>query len=160
MAGVGRLPTTVTTAGALATLPCRSVAVRVTGLLPRLAQVKVLRLGSVPEVRLTKPDGDTQTLTRGSRPDYLVTQTEQLGVHVVRWADPAGKGEQSRRFAVNLFDPLESDLAVLKEVKIGNATIAADAPRKQPRDLWKYPVLLGLLALVVEWWVYNKRVQI
>ena len=123
-------------------------------------QVKVLRLGSVPEVRLTKPDGDTLTLTRGSRPDYLVTQTEQLGVHVVRWADPAGKGEQSRRFAVNLFDPLESDLAVLKEVKIGNATIAADAPRKQPRDLWKYPVLLGLLALVVEWWVYNKRVQI
>ena len=123
-------------------------------------QVKVLRLGGVPEIRLTKPDGESLTLARGGRPDYLVTQTDQVGVYVARWSDPAGKGEQVRRFAVNLFDPLESDLAVLQEVKIGNATVAADAPRRQPRDLWKFPVLLGLLALVVEWWVYNKRVQI
>ena len=123
-------------------------------------QVKVLRLGAVPEIRLTKPDGEALTLARGGRPDYLVTQTDQVGVYVARWADAAGKGEQSRRFAVNLFDPLESDLAVVKEVKIGNATVVADAPRQQARDLWKFPVLVGLLALVLEWWVYNRRVQI
>jgi hypothetical protein len=125
----------------------------------RPGQVKTLRLGSVPELRLTKPDGAAVTLERGTRPDFLVTQTDQLGVYAARWTDPAG-GEQTRRFAVNLFDSLESDLAVQREVTIGNSTVGADAPRRAPRDLWKYPVLLGLLALVVEWWVYNKRVQI
>lgn len=123
-------------------------------------QVKPLRLGGIGELRVTKPDGETIKLERGSRPDFIVTNTDKLGVYVVRWTDPASRNEQTRRFAVNLFDPLESDLSVMKEIKIGNATIQADAPRKQPRDLWKFPVLLGLLVLVLEWWVYNRRVQI
>jgi hypothetical protein len=28
------------------------------------------------------------------------------------------------------------------------------------RPLWKWVVLVGLLAVMLEWWVYNKRVQI
>ena len=38
--------------------------------------------------------------------------------------------------------------------------VAASGERKQPVDLWTWPVLAGLLVLVLEWWVYNKRVQI
>ena len=40
------------------------------------------------------------------------------------------------------------------------ARLQADAPRKQPRELWKWVVLAGLLAVMLEWWVYNMRVQI
>ncbi|MGL6076310.1 MAG: vWA domain-containing protein [Fimbriiglobus sp.] len=123
-------------------------------------QTKIIRIGSVPELQLKRPLGESMTIARGTRADFLLTQTDLLGQYSVRWTDLAGKGEQTRRFAVNLYDPLESDLSVLKEIKIGNATIQADSPRKQPRDLWKWPVLVGLLALVVEWWVYNRRVQI
>ncbi len=126
----------------------------------RPGQVKVLRLGGVREIRLTKPDGDSSKLERGSRADFALAGTDQLGVYQVRWDDPGGKGGQSRRFAVNLFDPLESDLAPAGAVTIGSATVQAGEPRKQPRDLWKWPVLAGLLVLVLEWWVYNKRVQI
>ena len=43
---------------------------------------------------------------------------------------------------------------------IGAQTIVAGEARKQPRDLWKYVVLAGLIVVLVEWWVYNKRVQI
>lgn len=127
--------------------------------------VKLLRLGGVGEVRVTSPTGDTTALARGSRSDFAIAGTDRLGVYAVRWTEPpgpggAGGGEQLRRFAVNLLDPLESDIAPVTEVTIGSQTMTAGDPRKQPRDLWKWPVLLGLLTLVAEWWVYNKRVQI
>ncbi len=126
--------------------------------------VKLLRLGGVGEVSVTAPDGSTSKLNRGPRADFAVANTDKLGVYAVRWTDPPGPGtpggEQLRRFAVNLFDPLESDLAPVSEVTVGALTVSAGEPRKQPRDLWKWPVLLGLLVLVAEWWVYNKRVQI
>ncbi len=125
----------------------------------RPGQVKPLRLGNVAKVRVSPPAGATVPLERGSRPDFLVTGTDSVGVYTARWDEPSG-GEAVRRFAVNLYDPLESDLAVKSEVKIGNATVAAGRPRKQPRDLWKLPVLLGFLALAAEWWFYNRRVQI
>jgi hypothetical protein len=64
---------------------------------------------------------------------------------------------------VNLFpqgDHDEGDLAPVREVKIGEQVIGTDEPRKAPRDLWKYAVLAGLVVLLAEWWVYNKRVQV
>lgn len=123
-------------------------------------QVKHLRLGGASEVRVTMPDGRTEKLERGARADFAVAGTDRLGVYQVRWDEPGGKGSQSRRFAVNLFDPLESDLAPKGDVQVGAVTVAAGGERKQPVDLWKWPVLAGLLVLVLEWWVYNKRVQI
>jgi hypothetical protein len=123
-------------------------------------QVKRLQLGGVPEIRVTRPDGTTDRLERGARADFALAGTDQLGLYVVRWDDPGGQGAQSRRFAVNLFDPLESDLAPTQDVTVGEITVAAGGERKQPLDLWKWPVLAGLLVLVLEWWVYNKRVQI
>jgi hypothetical protein len=126
--------------------------------------VKLLRLGGVGEVNVTAPDDTVTKLNRGPRADFAIANTDKLGVYAVQWTDPPGPGtpggEQLRRFAVNLFDPLESDIAPVSEVTVGAQTVSAGEPRKQPRDLWKWPVLLGLLVLVAEWWVYNKRVQI
>jgi hypothetical protein len=126
----------------------------------RPGQVKHLRLGGTPDARVSPPDGPSYKLERGSRPDFAVAGTDRLGVYTVRWDEPGGKGTQTRRFAVNLFDPLESDLAPVSQVTVGNTTVTAGEPRKQPRDLWKIPVLAGLVVLVLEWWIYNRRVQI
>jgi hypothetical protein len=43
-------------------------------------------------------------------------------------------------------------------VQIGAETVAAGETRRQPRELWKYAVLAGLLFLLAEWYVYNRRV--
>ena len=123
-------------------------------------QVKHLRLGGATEIRVTKPGGDPERLARGARADFAVAGTDRLVPPHLIHAEPGGKGSQSRRFAVNLFDPLESDLAPKGDVQVGAVTVAAGGERKQPVDLWKWPVLAGLLVLVLEWWVYNKRVQI
>ncbi|MFO0850573.1 MAG: BatA and WFA domain-containing protein [Gemmataceae bacterium] len=122
-------------------------------------QVKHVRAGGATSIKVTAPDGGSTTLERGTRADFTVAGTDKVGVYAARWTEPGG-ADGARRFAVNLFDPLESDLAVAQQVTVGSTTVAADAPRKQPMDLWKWPVLLGLLVLVGEWWVYNRRVSI
>ena len=43
-------------------------------------------------------------------------------------------------------------------VQIGSESVAASSTRRQPRELWKIFVLLGLLVLLGEWYVYNKRI--
>ena len=121
--------------------------------------VQVVRPGGATTARIRSPNGSLESLDRGTRPDFLIAGTDELGVYAVTWSNPDG-GEATRRFAVNLFDPLESDLTPASAVTIGTNTITAGEPRKEPVDLWKLPVLLGLLAVVLEWWVYNKRVSI
>ena len=126
----------------------------------RPGQLKAIRLGSIPEVKLTTPSGESSTLTRGSRPEFTVATTDRVGIYTLDYTDALG-ASQVRRFAVNLFDPLESDLSVVRdELKIGNTAVATTSPRPQARDLWKLPVALGFLALLAEWWVYNKRVRL
>jgi hypothetical protein len=118
---------------------------------------KTLRLGGTKAVRVAQPDGSAKTFERGNRPDIIYSDTHTLGVYTATWDD------QTRRFAVNLFpnsDHDEGDIAPAKEVTIGSQTIAAGEAKKQPRDLWKWLVLVGLIVLAAEWWVYNRRVQI
>jgi len=50
------------------------------------------------------PDNHEETLTRGTRADFSYGKTERVGVYDVKW-----DGGQ-RSFAVNLFDPEESNL--------------------------------------------------
>lgn len=120
-------------------------------------QEKILRLGSAKTIMVTRPDGRRATFDRGKRPDFAYSDTGLLGVYSAVWDD------QIRRFAVNLFptaDHDEGDIAPVAEVAIGAQTIVAGQERKQPRDLWKYAVLAGLIVVLLEWWIYNKRVQI
>ncbi|MFO0937400.1 MAG: BatA and WFA domain-containing protein [Gemmataceae bacterium] len=120
----------------------------------RPGQVKPLRLGAVAEIQVTKPDNSTKTVSRGNRADFSYAETGQLGVYTVAWSG------ESRRFAVNLFDNQESDLAPAPAIQIGETNIDAGDVRKTPKDLWKWVVLLGLAVIMGEWWFYNKRVQI
>ena len=80
--------------------------------------------------------------------------TSELGVYEALWED------QTRRFAVNLFDPNESNIEPRPSVKIGEVEIQAGPARKQPRELWRWAVLFGLIFLLLEWWVYNRRVHV
>ncbi|MEO2091343.1 MAG: hypothetical protein ABGY75_17940, partial [Gemmataceae bacterium] len=84
--------------------------------------------------------------------------TDKLGVYTAEWGSGAAK--QTRRFAVNLFDAEESNLAPVNQFKVGAETVTAGDPKQVPRELWKLAVLLGLAVVLIEWWIYNRRVQI
>ncbi|WP_168219414.1 vWA domain-containing protein [Limnoglobus roseus] len=127
-------------------------------------QEKPIATGVTRRITVTSPDGKSKVFDRGTpRPEFIYTNTDQIGPYAATWAEPGTDRTAGRRFAVNLVPTAEhdeSDIAVTTEIRIGVETIAADEPRKQPRDLWKIAVLLGLLVLMAEWWVYNRRVQI
>jgi len=65
-----------------------------------------------------------------------------------------------RHFAVNLLDPNESNIEPRTEIKIGGEEVAAGQERRQPREVWKWIALAALVLLLVEWYVYNKRIYV
>ncbi len=124
----------------------------------RPGQAITFRPRGAKEIFVTKPGESTGAKAERStnRADVVYSGADVLGPYAAEW------GTTTRRFAVNLFDPLEGDLAPLDdgELKIGAESLTAGDTRKQPRDLWKYLLVVGLAVVMGEWWVYNKRVQI
>jgi hypothetical protein len=90
------------------------------------------------------------------------TETDSLGVYGV---DCAGK--KLHPFAVNLCDTAESNIAFdLNKagdptVKIGYVELAGQVgwtPAR--REIWPLLVGLGLAVLMLEWYIYNRRVSL
>jgi hypothetical protein len=69
-------------------------------------------------------------------------------------------GRVQRRFAVNLLDSSESDLVPRPAIDIGDAQVAPGEVHSRPRDIWQWIALAALLLLLLEWYVYNRRVYI
>ncbi|MCC6188951.1 MAG: hypothetical protein IT318_07945, partial [Anaerolineales bacterium] len=64
-------------------------------------------------------------------------------------------------FAVNLFEPSESDIRPAASIRIGRSDVAA-APRAAQGQLETWPWLAGLafLLLLLEWWLYHRGVTL
>jgi hypothetical protein len=121
-------------------------------------QVKTLRPDvAVDQVQITDPAGHTRTLERGSRADFSYGATDRVGVY------RAVSGAWQRSFAVNLLDAQESNIEPRPGVHIGAERVVLGQeihPLEQPRELWKFLVLLALGLLLAEWYIYNRRVYV
>lgn len=96
-----------------------------------------------------------KTLEREQRADFSFADTDRIGVYRVAW-----NGQVQRSFAVNLLDPEESNLEPRTEIQLGAERIIAGEARGQPRDLWPIVLLGAILLLLLEWYIYNRRVYI
>jgi hypothetical protein len=119
-------------------------------------KVKTLR-PDVPlkRIEVINPKGEAKLLERGTRPEFTYGDTEQVGIYGVRW-----DGQEQRSFAVNLLDAEESNLEPRGEIKVGDVEIQAGDSRGTPRDTWKWVALAALGLLLLEWYIYNRRVYI
>lgn len=120
-------------------------------------------------VVVAAPDGTEQTLRRRGEQPFVYRTTDQVGIYRV-----IEGGKEVRRFAVNLFDPDESDVrlrtgdtpeesnqAAIAAVRIGNIEVAAAAGAAPARqELWRWLLLGALAVLVFEWYVYHRRVYV
>jgi hypothetical protein len=104
------------------------------------------------------PSGATTELKEptGSRPGkFTFSGTGELGVYDVR-----SGGKTVERFAVNLFDPLESNLPPQKKFDVGPVEIEGKSGWEVVRrEIWRWLVLAGLVVLVLEWYIYSRRVS-
>ena len=132
-------------------------------------QSLALRTKSLAE-RLTikKPDGSETQVDRNKDGSYLFHETEQPGYYEI-----LEKDQVVGRFAVNLFDGQESDVRLtvaadddpndnvepVASLSIGHVEVKGTT-RPARQEIWRPILLLAILLLLVEWYIYNKRVYL
>jgi len=108
--------------------------------------------------QILSPSGAITTVDRGMDGRFIYTQTDTPGVYEVR---AEGLDYPVEVFCSNLFSAAESNLAIGKEIQTGADKIAAtDTTIRARQETWRWLLLLGLVLLMVEWVVFNKRVLI
>lgn len=109
-------------------------------------------------LRVRDPGGEQHDLTGGDMGRFSFSDTGELGVYEA-FAD----GKPLRRFAVNLFDGVESDIGPDLEpsIQIGYVKLAGQPGWEVARrESWKGLLVLGLAVLLLEWYIYNRRVYL
>ena len=110
-------------------------------------------------VLVNKPDSTTWTAEVGEEAIFF-NETGQLGLYQVSLRDGSGV-QPAGRFAVNLFNPVESIIQPAGVLRIGQATVetAVNGDIGQ-RELWPWLVALALAVLIVEWWVHHRGARL
>jgi len=103
------------------------------------------------------PGGKKITLPKARLGKFNFTGTGELGVYEV-FLD----GKLLKRFAVNLFHPLESDIRPRKDIEVGRVPVKGQGQNWETarRELWKLLLLIGLAVLLFELYVFHRRVHI
>ncbi|MEX0744445.1 MAG: VWA domain-containing protein [Phycisphaeraceae bacterium] len=102
--------------------------------------------------------GPTELAARVSRREAHLPPFARVGVY--RTSDESVEPPFDR-LAVNLLDPLESDVRVRGELNVGTSSVAAAADHALTRrEVWRWFVWAGLAMLMIEWLVYTRRMHI
>ncbi len=123
------------------------------GLLPG-EPVTIPLPANTKEVTVRRPDGTTDVVPVGGHPSLHYARTRNVGLYAV---SPTVEGQD--RFAVNLYNAVESLVAPAEQVSLGASRIEARTVSLDVnRPAWHYFLLILLGVLVLEWIVYNRRV--
>ena len=121
------------------------------------------------EVEFVGPDGTRTKVERSDQGAYPFYRTEQPGYYEVHDGD-----QIVGRFAINLFDPGESDIRLAvhpddnpddniepaASIQIGHVTVEGESTTKTRKTYWRPILLLAVGLLLFEWYVYNRRVYL
>ena len=109
----------------------------------------------VVEAIVTYPSGRSSKVRRSRQGRFEFLDTEELGSY------RAEIGQVTWHFAVNLFDEEESSIEPAKELQLGSELVTdVSAEVIARRELWKPLTVLALVLLLLEWYVYNRRVYV
>ena len=109
-------------------------------------------------VTVTSPTGEATAVQPDAQHAFIYVDTDDVGVYDVR--EDGGK-QVSQRFAVNLFDVLESRIQPQRVIDLGYEQIAGTAAVQPARiELWRWILLAVLGILIFEWYIYNRRVYL
>jgi hypothetical protein len=106
-------------------------------------------------ISVVTPGGESTSLAAYRPGKFSFKGTDELGVYEVQ----AG-GKTVQRFAVNLFDPMESKLPPRKKFDVGPVEIEGRSGWEVVRrEMWRGLLLMGLGVLCLEWYIYGRRVS-
>lgn len=110
------------------------------------------------EARVRRPDGgrDVQPVRGGAVATYAGTQ--RAGLYEVAFDDAA---KTTETFAANLLDATESNIAPNESFTVGSEAVeSVSAATEVNEPLWPYFVIAAIVVLLLEWFIYNRRVMV
>ena len=109
--------------------------------------VRIAPIGEGVTLHVQKPDNKTVEVV-----DSVFTETDQVGVYTL-FADDG----QLERFTVNLMDPEESALPHPGTAPTAEVPTAIESGlQPMPQEVWRIPVVLACVVLLLEWWFYHR----
>ena len=105
------------------------------------------------ELMVEKPSGEkVRVVAAEGESSVAFDDTDEVGVY--RTVAP----EDGQVFVVNLLSRTESNTAPVENISFGRKTLAAaNAAATANREIWRVLALVGLLVLMVEWYIYHRR---
>lgn len=126
------------------------------GAMPRIPRGNLVRADAkATEVKLIGPDR-TQTVRVPDSGDFVLPPLNHVGLYRTEPSIP-----QYERLAVNLLDPNESNVlpSNIAPGSVGSVDSSSQA-RSRFEWWWWLVACVALPLLMIEWWVYTRRVQI
>lgn len=126
--------------------------------LPPGAPVTIRFIENAEEAVITRPNNRRVTLPPDGS-EAVFVDTLQAGLYRIDLRR-AGETVKTEHFAVNLFDPAESQIEPQDNVMIGTSTITQDARAETGyREFWPWLLGVGIVILILEWAIYHRSLQ-
>ncbi len=113
--------------------------------------------GASEAVDVRSPSGKVTHVRRDRQNQLRFPGGEELGVYEV-----LEKDSTTSRFAVNLFNSAESDIRPrIRPLRLGASEAPVEGREEGARrETWRPLLLLALGFLILEWYIYNRRVYV
>ncbi|MEO1535377.1 MAG: VWA domain-containing protein [Planctomycetota bacterium] len=119
-------------------------------------------------VRVRIPNAQDMDLTPAPDGRVAFGPITTAGLYTLEWSGPAGPRDTvegsivSRALAVNLLDLNETDIRSQDTLPFasGDVAAAASGSADAPRRLWPWLLVLVMLIMLVEWYIYNRKVYL
>lgn len=112
--------------------------------------------GSSDGYEIRAPDGSTHRAERESDGAVVFGGSDAVGVYDLRQG-----ADVVARFGVALLSEAESNLRPLPDIDLGDVRVEISAGlTEQSRDLWMWIALAALGIMILEWFIYHRRVYV
>jgi hypothetical protein len=107
------------------------------------------------EITVSAPDGRSVKLEGTPGSEVVFGETSRAGLYT------ASRAAGDTRVALNLMSVRESAGLVAAELKLASGkSVAGTAPALPPERWWRWFALAALAFLLLEWFVYHRRVEL
>lgn len=136
---------------------------------PPIGSIYADRLPSgAASVYITPPPGGNEPVQIAPDGRVVYGPIRRAGVYQVEWTGPTGPtdvadGPRARRFfAASLSDPAESDIAPAPSAALANQIVSASAAARASaiQSFWPHLILAALALLMLEWYIFNRKVYL
>ncbi len=113
------------------------------------------------QARVTGPAGIDATPKVDSDGNLLWGPVLRAGLYDISFLENDRTEPSTRRVAANLYSAAESHIEPVAEIRLGVDAVSAAAVTAERRSsVWPWILGLGLLILILEWWVYQRQVRV